>query len=286
MQTRIPVSKPLALVIIGLIIGLSLGLGSGYAVFYPDMVNQRSKTVEERIGDVEDSVAALDSKISSINDSISVIDESLNGILALADIVNQISSRVSTLENGQITLNNELKGLENELNQVESDFAAIEDSWSDVTNQFSDLETAYYAVNNELTDIQGLVRENDGVRILTGYMANPPSTFEQKIAVELYNVMILEEPSFKTWSDLYGETTAKLLLQQEIDAIAGGLVWNPAENTPVGDDSYQIKLQTYFTLDFKPASLTVRNIHLEIKATVNIDSGAVNNLQVSLVEKM
>ena len=286
MQTRIPVSKPLALVIIGLIIGLSLGLGSGYAVFYPDMVNQRSKTVEERITDVEDSVATLDSKINAINDSISVIDENLNGILALTDIVNQISSKVSTLENGQITLNNELKSLENELNQVEGDFTAIEDSWSDVTNQLSDLETAYYAVNNELTDIQSLVRENDGVRILTGYMANPPSTFEQKIAIELYNVMVVEDPGFKTWSDLYGESTAILLLQQEIDAIAGSLVWNPTENTPVGDDSYQIKLQTFFTLDFKPASITVRNIHLEIEATVSINSGPVNNLQVSLVEKM
>jgi uncharacterized phage infection (PIP) family protein YhgE len=284
MQTRIPVSKPLALVVIGLIIGLSLGLGSGYAVFYPDMVNQRSKTVEERITDVEGSVADLDSKITGINESISVITDSLNGILALSDAVNQISSRVSTLENGQITLNNELKSLENQMNQLEGDFTAIEDSWSEVTNEFSDLETAYYAVNNELTDIQGLVRENDGVKILTAYIANPPSAFEQKIAVELYNVMVVKEPSFDTWSELYGENTAKLLLQQEIDAIAGGLVWNPTENTPVGGNSYQIKLATYFTLEFKPASITVRNIHLEIRAVVDINTGAVNTLQVSLIE--
>ncbi|MFW9835693.1 MAG: hypothetical protein ACFFEK_16945, partial [Candidatus Thorarchaeota archaeon] len=60
MQQRLPVSKPLALVIIGLIIGISLSLGSGYAVFYPDMVNQRNKSVEERITDIEDEIVALD----------------------------------------------------------------------------------------------------------------------------------------------------------------------------------------------------------------------------------
>ena len=100
------------------------------------------------------------------------------------------------------------------MNQLEGDFTAIEDSWNEVTNQFSDLEPAYYAVNNELTDIQGLVRENDGVRILTGYMANPPSTFEQKIAVELYNVITsysihytklydADEPEWRTWPILH-----------------------------------------------------------------------------------
>ena len=52
MQSSVSVSKPLALVVIGLIIGVSLGLGSGYAVFYPDMVKQRNKTVEERVNDV------------------------------------------------------------------------------------------------------------------------------------------------------------------------------------------------------------------------------------------
>ncbi|MBE0633248.1 hypothetical protein IH574_01645, partial [Candidatus Bathyarchaeota archaeon] len=70
MQSRIPVSKPLALVVIGILIGLSLGLGSGYAVFYPDMVNQRSKTVEERVADIEGNVSAMDSKITGINQSI------------------------------------------------------------------------------------------------------------------------------------------------------------------------------------------------------------------------
>ncbi len=45
------------------------------------------------------------------------------------------------------------------------------------------------AVNNELTSIQSLVKKNDGIRILTTYMANPPVTFEQKISVEVYNVL-------------------------------------------------------------------------------------------------
>jgi archaellum component FlaC len=284
MQSRIPVSKPLALVVIGIIIGLSLGLGSGYAVFYPDMVNQRSKTIEERVTDIEDNVSAMDSKITGINQSIGVITDSLDGILALTDVINQVSSRVSALENGQITLNNELKSLENELAQLETDFIAIESSWGDVTTDFADLETAYRAVNNELTSIQSLVKKNDGIRILTTYMANPPVTFEQKISVEVYNVLTQRELNFKNWVTLYGENTAKILLQQEINAIAGGLVWNPVENIPVGGNSYQIKLGTYFTMEFKPAGVTVNNMHLEIRATVNIDTGVVSTLQVSLVE--
>jgi len=170
------------------------------------------------------------------------------------------------------------------LAQLESDFTVIEGSWEQAQQDFNDLETAYYSVNNELEDIQALVRENDGVRILTTYMANPPASFEQKIATEVYKVLIAEEQDFEDWVVLYGENTAKILLQQEVDAIAGGFVWNPTENTAVGGNSYQIKLETYFTMEFSPAKVTVNNMHMEIKATVNIDTGALSTLQVSLVE--
>ena len=44
---------------------------------------------------------------------------------------------------------------------------------------------------------------------------------------------------------MYGENTAKILLQQEVDAVAGGLVWNPTENIKVGGNSYQVKLESY-----------------------------------------
>jgi uncharacterized phage infection (PIP) family protein YhgE len=284
MQSRIPVSKPLALVVIGLIIGVSLGLGSGYAVFFPDMVNQRNRSLEERITDLEDSMATLDQKLTGVNQSISVINENLEGILSLADVMNQISSRISTLENGQITLNSQFNNLKNDLTGLETDFTTIQDAWDDLAQSFSDLETAYYSVNTELEDIQGLVRESDGIRLLKTYMANPPVSFEQKISVEIYKVLIEKEQNFENWVILYGENTAKILLQQEVDAIVGGLVWNPTENTEVGGNSYQIKLETYFTMEFSPAKVTVNNMHLEIRATVNIDSGAVSTLQVSLVE--
>ena len=66
MQSRIPISKPLSLVVIGLIIGVSLGLGSGYAVFYPDMIDQRSKTFEERIADIEKKGAARTKRSTKI----------------------------------------------------------------------------------------------------------------------------------------------------------------------------------------------------------------------------
>lgn len=284
MQSRLPVSKPLALVVIGLIIGVSLGLGSGYAVFYPDMVNQRNKTVEERIVDVEDNLVELDERLVSVNESISSIDENLEGILALTDIVDEISSRLSALESGQVTLNTEFNNLEDELDQLESNFATIEDSWDMVQQSFSDLEAAYNAVNNELEDIQVLVRENDGVRILTAYMANPSVSFEQNIALEIFDLLEEEEQDFEDWILLYGENTAKILLGQEVDIMAGGLVWNPTQNTAIGGNNYQIKLETYCTLEFSPAKVTVNNLHLEIRATVNIESGAISSLMVSLVE--
>ena len=284
MQSRLPVSKPLALVVIGLIIGVSLGLGSGYAVFYPDMVNQRNKTVEERIVDVEDNLVELDERLVSVNESISSIDENLEGILALTDIVDEISSRLSALESGQVTLNTEFNNLEDELDQLESGFATIEDSWDMVQQSFSDLEAAYNAVNNELEDIQVLVRENDGVRILTAYIANPSVNFEQNIALEIFDLLEEEEQDFEDWILLYGENTAKILLGQEIDTMAGGLVWNPTQNTAIGGNNYQIKLETFCTLEFSPAKVTVNNLHLEIRATVNIESGAISSLQVALVE--
>ena len=284
MQSRIPVSKPLALVVIGLIIGVSLGLGSGYAVFYPDMVNQRSQTVEERIDDIEDNLVALDQRLVSVNESISSIDENLEGILALTDIVDSISSRLSALESGQVTLNTEFNNLEDELAQLESDFTTIEDSWEMVQQSFSDLEAAYNSVNSELEDIQALVRENDGIRIFTTYMANPSVSVEQNIALEIFDVLVDEEQDFEDWILLYGENTAKILLQQEIDTMAGGLVWNPTQNTAIGGNNYQVKLETYCTLEFSPAKVTVNNLHLEIRATINVESGAISSIEVSLVE--
>ena len=284
MQSRLPVSKPLALVVIGLIIGVSLGLGSGYAVFYPDMVNERNKTVEERIVDVEDNLVELDTRLVSVNESISSIDENLEGILALTDIVDEISSRLSALESGQVTLNTELNNLEDEMGQLESNFATIEDSWDMVQQSFSDLEAAYSAVNNELEDIQVLVRENDKVRILTAYMANPSVSFEQNIALEIFDLLEEEEQDFEDWILLYGENTAKILLGQEVDTMVGWLVWNPTQNTAIGGNNYQIKLETFCTLEFSPAKVTVNNLHMEIRATVNIESGAISSLQVALVE--
>jgi len=292
MQSRLPVSKPLALVVIGLIIGVSLGLGSGYAVFYPDMVNERSKTVEDRIEDIEANVTSLDQRILDVNDNIAAINENLEGILALTDVVEAINSRVSALENGQINLNGDMNDLEDQLTNIEdyitdleNDITSLEGSWEDVVKDFSDLETAYYSVNNELEDIQAMVRENDGVWILTAYMANPSSSFEQKIALAIYDVLIVEEPDFANWVTIYnGESTAKILLQQEVDVLAGGLVWNPTANTEIGDESYQVKLETYFTMEFSPAKVTVDVMHLEIKATVDIDDGSISGLSVTSIE--
>ena len=115
MESRLPVSKPLLLVLIGLIIGASLGLGSGYAVFYPNMVNENSRTIEGRVIDVEDNIGELGVMLDSMNQNITSLGDSLEDILALADIINGISDRVNALETGQVALSGDLDDVEGSL---------------------------------------------------------------------------------------------------------------------------------------------------------------------------
>lgn len=284
MQTRLPISKPLLLVLIGLIIGASLGLGSGYAIFYPSMVKERSQTIEERVGGIETNVNLIGAQLDDMNTSMAVIGESLEGILALADAVDQMSARVSALENGQMTFNSELDDLDGTLNSLNEEFVDLTDAWDEAVNSFGDLETAYYAANKELEAVQALVRENDGVTIFTTYMANPSDGFKDEISADVYSLLILDNQEFGDWVALYGENTAKLLLRREIDGLIGGLVWNPSENTEVGSDSYQVKLETFFNFEFTPASITVSKMYIEVRATINIDTGNISSKAVTLVD--
>ncbi len=286
MESRLPISKPLLLVLIGLIIGASLGLGSGYAVFYPNMVNEMSRTIEGQVMDIEEDVDELGVRLDSMNQSMSVIEGSLEGILALTDIIDGISDRVTAIENGQVTLNSELDDVEGTLNQLIEDFVTLNDDWDEIINDFADLETVYYATNNELESIQTLVRENDGIKIYTSYMANPSDGFKQEISNAIYAQLILENEDFGDWVAIFGETTAKILLNQKIDSIMGGLVWNPTDNTEVGSESYQVKLETYFRFEFSVAGITVNKMHLEVKASVNIETEVISSKQINLVEIM
>ena len=297
MESRLPVSKPLLLVLIGLIIGASLGLGSGYAVFYPNMVNENSRTIEGRVIDVEDNIGELGVMLDSMNQNITSLGDSLEDILALADIINGISDRVSALETGQValsgeldyvegSLSGELDALEGTLNQLNEDVVDLNDEWEEVIIDLADLETTYESANNALESIQALVRENDGITIYTSYMANSSDGFIQDISDALYGQLIVENEDFGDWVAIFGETTAKILLNQEVDDMMGSLVWNPTENTEVGSDSYQVKLETYFRFELSAASITVNKMHVEIKATVNLDTGAISAKQISFVEIM
>jgi len=319
MESRLPVSKPLLLVLIGLIIGASLGLGSGYAVFYPNMVNENSRTIEGRVIDVEDNIGELGVMLESMNQNVTSLGESLEDILTLADIINGISDRVTALETGQValsrdlddvegslsgeldtiegtlsgemddievTLNSELDDLEDSLNQLYEDFVGLNNEWDDIVIDLADLESTYDSANMELESIQDLVRKNDGIRLYTSYMANPSDGFTQDISDAIYAQLIVENEDFSDWVAIFGETTAKILLNHEVDAMMGSLVWNPTENTEVGSDSYQVKLETYFRFEFSAASITVNKMHVEIRATVNLDTEAISAKQISLVEIM
>ena len=308
MESRLPVSKPLLLVLIGLIIGASLGLGSGYAVFYPNMVNENSRTIEGRVIDVEDNIGELGVMMESMNQNITSLGDSLEDILTLAEIINGISDRVTALETGQValsgemddvegslssemynievTLNSELDDLEDSLNQLYEDFVGLNNEWDDIVIDLADLESTSDSANMELESIQDLVRENDGIRLYTSYMANPSDGFTQDISDAIYAQLILENEDFGDWVAIFGETTAKILLNQEVDAMMGSLVWNPTENIEVGSDSYQVKLGTYFRFEFSAASITVNKMHVEISATVNLDTESISAKQISLVEIM
>jgi len=319
MESRLPISKPLLLVLIGLIIGASLGLGSGYAVFYPNMVNENSRTIEGRVIDVEDNIGELGVMLESMNQNVTSLGESLEDILTLADIINGISDRVTALETGQValsrdlddvegslsgeldtiegtlsgemddievTLNSELDDLEDSLNQLYEDFVGLNNEWDDIVIDLADLESTYDSANMELESIQDLVRKNDGIRLYTSYMANPSDGFTQDISDAIYAQLIVENEDFGDWVAIFGETTAKILLNQEVGAMMGSLVWNPTENTEVGSDSYQVKLETYFRFEFSAASITVSKMHVEIRATVNLDTEAISAKQISLVEIM
>ena len=284
MQTRLPISKPLLLVLIGLIIGASLGLGSGYAVFYPSMIKKRTQTIEERVGGIEDNVNLIGVQLDEMNTSMSVIGDSLDSILALSDVIDQVSTRVTAIETGQVTFNSELGDIEDTLNSMNEEFVDLTDEWDTTRNSFDDLETAYYAANNELEAVQALVRENDGIMIFTTYMANPSGGFKDDISDEVYDLLILSNADFGDWVAIYTANTAKLLLRQEIDDLIGELVWNPSENVEVGSDSYQVKLETFFNFEFTPASVTVSKMHIEVRATINIDTGAITSKAVTLTE--
>jgi len=285
MQTKLPISKPLLLVLIGLIIGASFGLGSGYAVFYPSMVKERTQTLEERVGGIEDNVNLIGVQLDEMNTSMSVIGDSLDSILALSDVIDQISTRVTAIETGQVTFNSELGDIEDSLNSMNEELVDLTDDWDTTRNSFDDLETAYNAANNELEAVQTLVRENDGIIIFTSYMANPSDGFKDHITDGLYDLLILNNQEFGDWmGTIYTESITKQLIRQDVDRLMGELIWNPSENVEVGSDSYQVKLETYFNFQFTPASITISKMHIEVRATINIDTGAITSKTVTQTE--
>ena len=284
MQVRIPTSKPLALVVIGLLIGVSLGLGSGYAIFYPEMVRQRDQSNVESLSILEKDFAAINGELEAIDENINLTNDRLDDLEEIENVFSELADRVSVLESGQITLNNEFNYLEGELSLLSTDFNEIDSSWKEMLQSVSSLRNEYSSLDNELENLQNQIKETYGVQLLTAYMADPSSTFEQRIALEIFNILMEQKPSFKEWVIAYGENTAKILLQQEINNKAGSLVWNHVGVVKNTENLYQVKLETYFTLEFSPADVTVNNMHLEIEGTVNINTKSVSNLQLNTVE--
>ena len=274
MSSGSSLNKPLALVVIGLLVGASLGLGSGYAVFYPEMVRQKSKSLEDRVSSLEANVSSIYGALEAVNQSMASVESSLEELGGLVDTVEALGGRVSTLENGQITLGNQLAEVESLMEAVQEGFTGLQDQWGGVADSFQEVEQAYQEALEELLRLHALIKQGEAVELVRGALAKPPNDLKLELVDLLYGFME-EDPDFDQWVSLYGENTAKILLKQEVDSLDGALVWNPVGNTTMEGEGIRVRVETWFQIEFTPAQVSLRGLHLVVEALANPRNGEV-----------
>jgi len=293
-----PSSKPLLLVVIGLILGASLGLGSGYAIFYPQLIRESNQSIEDRIRGVEESLAAMDAQIGELDTSIGEITGSLGTVLLLSQSVNtlggritalegsmsQVSGRVAALEASVGQANERSAGLEADMASIVESFAAFQADWSEALDDIRVVEEEFQAVNLRVADVQDRVSQSLAVTRLTAYLANPAQANVAVLTDALHSVLMAENAVYSAWAKAYGEATAKILLTPVVDGMMGRMVWNRVSVTLVSVNVYQVRLETYTGLEFTAAGVTVPKIRLEARANVNVVTGEVSTFSWSVVD--
>ena len=274
MSSGSSLNKPLALVVIGLLVGASLGLGSGYAVFYPEMVRQKSKSLEDRVSSLEANVSSIYGALEAVNQSMASVESSLEELGGLVDAVEALGGRVSTLENGQITLGNQLAEVESLMEAVQEGFTGLQDQWGGVADSFQEVEQAYQEALEELLRLHALIKQGEAVELVRGALAKPPNDLKLELVDLLYGFME-GDPDFDQWVSLYGENTAKILLKQEVDSLDGALVWNPVGNATAEGEDIRVRVETWFQIEFTPAQVSLRGLHLVVEALANPQTGEV-----------
>jgi prefoldin subunit 5 len=294
METDGLVSKPLALVVIGLILGASLGLGSGYAVFYPEMVEQSNRNIEDRITDLEASIDEVIVRVEDMNESLGPIRDSLQSMVTLSQAINSLNTRIGQAEQDVIELNDNITSTRNnleesidelldgveELNQRYDD---LHGEWEDTFEELGEVSSTIGSLNNRLQELDEKLDKEAALEMFKRHLANPDPDVVTAMTDELFEEL-LSDSEFNDWVTDLGEVPAKSLLKQEIVRMTGGLVWYKVSTQSLGAIEYLVKVETFFEFEFSPASVSIPRMRMQMRGTVNVAVGEFSQVQVDAVE--
>ncbi len=294
METDGLVSKPLSLVVIGLILGASLGLGSGYAVFYPEMVEQSSKDLNDRITDLEDSIDEVTVQVEDMEESLGSIQDGLQSIVTLSQAINSLNTRIGQAEQDVIELNVNItstrRGLEEsidelldgveELNQRYDD---LHGEWEDAFEELNEISSTLGSLDDRLQGLDEKLEKEKALEMLKRHLANPGTETVTAMTDELFEAL-LGDSEFNEWVTSFGEVPAKSLLKQEIVRMTGGLVWYKVSTQSLGSIEYLVKVETFFEFEFSPASVSIPRMRMQMRGAVNVAVEEFRQVQVDAVE--
>ena len=294
METDGLVSKPLALVVIGLILGASLGLGSGYAVFYPEMVEQSNRDLEDRITSLEDSVGKVTAKVEGMNDSLSSIRHSLQSIVTLSQAINSLNTRIGEVEQDAIELNNSIRNTMNSLEDSIDDlgddveelnlrYDNLYSEWEDTSEKLEEVMSTLGSLNDRLQELDKTLEKEEALEMFKRHLANQGTDTVSAMTDELFEAL-LGDSEFKDWVTSFGEVPAKSLLKQEIVRMTGSFVWYKVSTQSSGSLSYLVKVETFFEFEFSPASVSIPRMRMQMRGIVNVRGGELSQVQVDAVE--
>ena len=294
METDGLVSKPLALVVIGLILGASLGLGSGYAVFYPEMVEQSNRDLEDRITSLEDSVGKVTAKVEGMNDSLSSIRHSLQSIVTLSQAINSLNTRIGGVEQDAIELNNSIRNTMNSLEDSIDDlgddveelnlrYDNLYSEWEDTSEKLEEVMSTLGSLNDRLQELDKTLEKEEALEMFKRHLANQGTDTVSAMTDELFEAL-LGDSEFKDWVTSFGEVPAKSLLKQEIVRMTGSFVWYKVSTQSSGSLSYLVKVETFFEFEFSPASVSIPRMRMQMRGIVNVRGGELSQVQVDAVE--
>jgi len=294
METDRLVSKPLAFVIIGLILGASLGLGSGYAVFYPEMVERSNRDIEDRIKDLEDNINGITVQMGEMDESLGSIQDSLQSIVTISQAINSLNTRLGqaeqdlaevngTIDSTRMSLGESIDDLVDGVEEVNQRYDELHEEWEDTALELDDAQYTLDSLSDKLLELEKKLEMEEALEMLKSHLANPEAVVVTDMTDELFEAL-LGDSEFKDWVTSFGEVPAKSLLKQEIVRMTGGLVWYKVSTQNLGSIEYLVKVETFFEFEFSPASVSIPSMRMQMRGTVNVDVVEFRQVQVDAVE--